>query len=358
MSVIITTLGGVSTTLTSPPGGGVTVLDAALSSSNGTEITGIEGSPTPATAPSAVGPLLGTFTDANTGATADDFTGVNPGGSIVVNWGDGSALETLTAANITPASPTPVGLGVFSVNAPHTYAEEGTYAFTVTVTDDGGAVTIFSGSAIIADAALAASAVQPTVSTTEGGSGGEAGLYPVPVFGLPAFIGAVGSFTDGNPTAPVSDFTATIDWGDGTLPSAGTISQPGGVGTAIIVSGAHTYADAGVNGRRRNLPDPGVRRRRGWFQVDPLQYRHRRRPGDRPYRAAQSGHRQRRVQYRRHHQRQAAGLLRQVRSTLARFSVRNGLSAAASPCRSARWRPAATARGTSCPPCRWLTVTT
>ena len=26
------------------------------------------------------------------------------------------------------------------------------------------------------------------------------------------------------------------------------ISQPGGVGTAFIVSGTHTYADAGVNG--------------------------------------------------------------------------------------------------------------
>jgi large repetitive protein len=40
LSVIITTLGGVTTTLTSPPGGGVTVLDAPLSGSNGMEIAG------------------------------------------------------------------------------------------------------------------------------------------------------------------------------------------------------------------------------------------------------------------------------------------------------------------------------
>ena len=46
LSVIITTLGGVTTTLTSPPGGGVTVLDAPLTSSNGTTITGIEGTST------------------------------------------------------------------------------------------------------------------------------------------------------------------------------------------------------------------------------------------------------------------------------------------------------------------------
>ena len=59
LSVVVTTLGGVSTTISSPPGGGVTVLDAPLSSSNGAEITGIEGSLTPVTAPNTVGTLLG-----------------------------------------------------------------------------------------------------------------------------------------------------------------------------------------------------------------------------------------------------------------------------------------------------------
>jgi Bacterial Ig-like domain len=108
------------------------------------------------------------------------------------------------------------------------------------VTDVEGAATIVAGSAIIADAVLAASATQPTVNTTE------AGLFPVPVFGPSLFHGPVASFTDGNPTAPPSDFTATIDWGDGTPLTAGTVSQPGGVGTAFIVSGAHTYVDSGV----------------------------------------------------------------------------------------------------------------
>jgi hypothetical protein len=108
------------------------------------------------------------------------------------------------------------------------------------VTDVEGAATIVAGSAIIADAVLAASATQPTVNTTE------AGLFPVPVFGPSLFHGPVASFSDGNPTAPPSDFTATIDWGDGTPLTAGTVSQPGGVGTAFIVSGAHTYADSGV----------------------------------------------------------------------------------------------------------------
>ena len=56
------------------------------------------------------------------------------------------------------------------------------------------------------------------------------------------------TFNDANPMAPISDYTATIDWGDGTPNSQGTIIQPGGVGTTFEVLGTHTYADAGVNG--------------------------------------------------------------------------------------------------------------
>jgi Bacterial Ig-like domain len=214
-----------------------TVLDAPLFSSNGTEITGIEGNTTGTI-------LLGTFTDANPGATLSDFT--TPPGSVVVNWGDGSPPETLTTANLT-LSGSPAGV-VFTVRDAHTYAEARTYAYNVAVTDDGGSVTIFSGSAIIADGALAPAPAQPAVNTVE------ASLFPVPVFEPPLFHGAVASFTDGNPTAPVSDFTATIDWGDGTPLTAGTVSQPGGVGTVFIVSGSHTYADSGVNGGTGTYP--------------------------------------------------------------------------------------------------------
>ncbi len=156
LSVVVTTLGGVSTTLTSPPGGGVTVLDALLSSSNGTAIKGIEGN-------STGNVLLGTFTDANQAATVADFT--TSGGSVVVKWGDGSAPQTLTAADLT-SSGSPNGV-TWSVNAAHTYAEEGTYPYSVAVTDDGGSATTFSGTAVIADAPLTASATQPTVATTE-----------------------------------------------------------------------------------------------------------------------------------------------------------------------------------------------
>ena len=54
----------------------------------------------------------------------------------------------------------------------------------------------------------------------------------------------VATFTDANPSATAGDFTATINWGDGTT-SSGT--DHGGPNTGIFsVSGAaHTYAEAG-----------------------------------------------------------------------------------------------------------------
>jgi hypothetical protein len=65
------------------------------------------------------------------------------------------------------------------------------------------------------------------------------------------FSGAVGSFIDGNPKATAADYTyVTIDWGDGTPETSGTISQVNQMLGAAIASvrGTHTYADAGVNG--------------------------------------------------------------------------------------------------------------
>lgn len=43
-----------------------------------------------------------------------------------------------------------------------------------------------------------------------------------------AFTGTVASFICANPASPASDFTASIDWGDGTAASEGTIVADGG----------------------------------------------------------------------------------------------------------------------------------
>ena len=70
--------------------------------------------------------------------------------------------------------------------------------------------------------------------------------------GLP-FDGAVASFVDGTPTATQADFTSMINWGDGTEPTAGTVSGP--TGGPFTVSGTHTYSAGGAYGVNVSLTD-------------------------------------------------------------------------------------------------------
>src|SRR5439155_17692786 len=155
-------------------------------------------------------------------APLTDFTTGTGGASI--NWGDGTSS---TAGAVTQ----PGGMGTaFVVSGSHTYAEEGSYTTTISITDKGGSTKSATPTATVADAGLTASGT--AVSATEG----------------IAFSGQVASFTDANPTAPLTDFTtgtggASINWGDGTSATTGTVTQPGGAGTAFVVSGSHTYAE-------------------------------------------------------------------------------------------------------------------
>src|SRR5207302_859485 len=143
-----------------------TVGDAALTAGPAVTITPTEGA--------AFSGAVGSFSDANTGAPAADFTAT-------IDWGDASGVTPGTVSG-------PVG-GPFTVSGSHTYADEGSFAITVTVTDDGGSTATLTGTATIADAALTAGPSQ-TVASTEGAP----------------FAGALGTFTDGNATATAADF--------------------------------------------------------------------------------------------------------------------------------------------------------
>jgi len=197
VSVVINDDGGSTTTDT----GTTTVADAPLTPGTATVSGGVEGA-TAAT-------LSATFSDADTGAPTSDFSGT-------INWGDG------TTSNFTNAAVTGSN-GNFTVTGSHLYAEEGSYATTVTINDDGGSTATETGKTIVADAPLTA------LGTSLSGTAGTA---------LPA---SVATFTDANPNAPLSDFTATINWGDGTQTN-GTITDHAGV---FSVAGTHTYAADG-----------------------------------------------------------------------------------------------------------------
>jgi hypothetical protein len=152
---------------------------------------------------------VATFSDADTSKTAADFT-------VTVDWGDG----TTSAGTVTGSS------GSFTVSGQHTYSDEGSFPFTVTVTEigPGGATASSSATATVTEADQLAGS--PVTFTTVSGS---------------PFSGAVATFTDANTANVAGDFTATIDWGDGTTTSG---IASGGAGS-FTVSGSHTYASAG-----------------------------------------------------------------------------------------------------------------
>jgi|SRR5579871_522165 len=145
-----------------------------------------------------------------------------PGGSArpdpwtaTVNWGDG-AVTTL------PAPSAPGSLGGLS----HTYSEEGTYTVTVMVTDTGDNAT--------GSVTFTISVLDPAVTATPASVS--------PTGGAP-FSGPVATFTDPGGAEPAdgTHYSATINWGDATATSAGSISFSSGVFT---VNGTHTYAQA------------------------------------------------------------------------------------------------------------------
>src|SRR5205807_1408394 len=103
----------------------------------------------------------------------------------------------------------PDGSGGFQVTGSHAFAEEGNYAVRVSVSDVGGSGATTVGTAAVADAPLTATGA--AVTATEGS----------------AFTGVVATFTDANPAGTAGEFTATINWGDGTS-SAGAVSASNG----------------------------------------------------------------------------------------------------------------------------------
>lgn len=120
----------------------------------------------------------------------------------------------------------------------HTFAENflGGVPHTgqVVVTDPTGLKTTLPFLVPVADAPLSLSCATPSVS-------------------LQSFAGTVANLTDGDPAAPLSDFTATIDWGDSSS-SPGTVSGSGG---SYSVAGSHTYASTGFFNVSVHVDDVG-----------------------------------------------------------------------------------------------------
>jgi ELWxxDGT repeat protein len=196
-------------------GGKGVAYSAALvsSSASGPPIKATEGQP--------FSGVVATFSDPNPAAAATDTASIS--------WADGqTSAGTVTA----------LGGGRFAVSGSHTYAHAGTYEVGVQI---GPAV----GGSLSAAAAITV-ADQPFWAT-------RTFLH---VAQWQPVTGVLGTLTDLNPLASAGDFTATIDWGDGSK-SAGTL-RPAGQGT-FNITGAHTYALAGARTLTVTVTDEGGR---------------------------------------------------------------------------------------------------
>ena len=146
--------------------------------------------------------------------------------SASIAWGDGGT----STASITPTS------GSYSVSGTHTYAEEGLYTINITVKDGSGLQASTTSSAHVSDAKL-------TLANFAAGSIGH----------LKAGLAA--TFTDADPTGQVSDYQATITWGDGTTSTVTVVKNSLGKGFAL--AGTHSYARKGTYTITLTVSDTG-----------------------------------------------------------------------------------------------------
>jgi hypothetical protein len=166
---------------------------------------------------------IATFSDGNLSDQASGFTAT-------INWGDGTTTPgTVVGSN-----------GSFTVEGGHAYIDEGSEPLNVTLvrTSDNASATA-SGNVAVAEA----DALTP---------------YPLNFAAVQnqSFSGTVANFTDSDTLNMAGDFTAMINWGDGTT-SVGTITGSNG---SFTVSGTHTFAAVGQDTVKVTLTDdaPGT----------------------------------------------------------------------------------------------------
>ena len=141
--------------------------------------------------------------------------------TVTVDWGDGSTspISIPKAINSSP------GNCSYDARGDHTYAHAGQYNVNATICLGATCTTTpTAGVANIAQAPLKGEAAGQTATAGR------------------AFSGQIAELKDDNQLSHAADFTATIDWGDGTAPSTGTIAGDAGNYT---IDGSHTYAAPG-----------------------------------------------------------------------------------------------------------------
>jgi PKD repeat protein len=175
-------------------------------------------------------PLLGLFVD---DGKVDTHTAT-------VDWGDGTGTQATTVLEI-------VGTGSGVVEGSHTYADNGFYTVTVSVTDKDGGISnvgVFH---------VTVNNVAPSLTATGDKTIDEGSLLSITDIGTftdPGFDNPLNTLDPANGGETTETFTYSINWDDGTPADTGTatVDVHGSVGvlTAGSFDGSHTYADNGT----------------------------------------------------------------------------------------------------------------
>jgi hypothetical protein len=148
--------------------------------------------------------------------------------TVSINWGDGPSWNPdVTGGSVQPEKDAP---NFLAVTEEHSYADSRageTYNVNVTVTKDDDQPETASSTINIVEAPLTGTPL--TIDGTQG----------VPLTNV-----VVASFTDADPNAKATDYSASITWGDPTLPAAGHVYSNGQGG--FNVTGSHTYSGSGT----------------------------------------------------------------------------------------------------------------
>jgi uncharacterized protein (TIGR03118 family) len=170
---------------------------------------------------SFTGPLV-SFADANSGAQAGNFTAT-------ITWGNNVTNSGTVAKKAD---------GTFTVSGSNPAPELGTFPSSVAVQDNANHSLSIPFTFLVSEPSLSARGL--VVSTDSSGVFSNA---------------AVATFTHGSSTEPVTGFTSTIDWGDGSAVSSGTVAFGG---DGYVINGSHTYASSGTFHLTVSLTDEGA----------------------------------------------------------------------------------------------------
>ncbi len=171
-------------------------------------------------------------------ATFQDLGGAEPVAdyTVTINWGDGTSTPPNTPPNVVTFAG-----GTFTVTGTHTYTNVGSFTITTTVTNNLGGTAVLTGTAIVSPLPP-----NPLVPGTSFPVKATAGTL------LPST--ALVTFTNGATPLAVGDYSAFLNWGDGSAIAPATIVLNT---TTFTVSGSHNFAQAGTYTITVQIDAPG-----------------------------------------------------------------------------------------------------